>query len=747
MSVLKGWHMPVFLFIMGPMKKPMWRITRADVVCVAGLGALAVAFWGNCIFGDRVPVAGVYQKHFAPYNAAGEETLTRQWDSLLWDSVAQFYPWRELAHRSFSEDGEFPLWNPHQFCGTPFVGNGQSGLYYPPHWILKWVSTGTGMGVLNALHYFLAALFTFLLLQVLGARTGPSALGAVTYALGGFMVTWTELPSLIETATWMPAGLLGVELIFRRRPVLGGIVLAVALGASLLAGHFQIAAYVWLMAAGSGLAHLVYWLVVQRKAETGERGLLPVAALAAAFVLGLGLGAVQLLPTLELGGMSPRGSGTVSEAGYRFHQARAMLPVELMTIVDPDFIGSPVTMNYPKVRISYSEHCGFIGVVAGVCVVLGLILGYRRKVMWLFVAFGGLALWAAAGGWPAYIYYFYIPKVGLAGGFARLLSVFTLCAAVVAGLGCQALEQRVRKRDDVQRRAYVQIVGWALVGLALMQALPWAYRINPRSATAEVYPRTALVEKICELAENSRVLAITEPEKWTLFDLPEAMLPPNSATVYGYYSVIGYDSLFTSTYREFANEMQHGIASPAANGNMVLISRLAADAAGCGYYVSAEPLLADDELNRSKRFGLVASGPDGYVYHTGLAWPYAGTRVPPAGQVARLFSWQPADAHRSTANRIYVLLCPDQAGPLRIAEGYYPGWIAYVGGRLQRPRLVDTTFMEVDVPGICQSVELVYYPASVVVGGFFGLIALMLLVAIAAGAKMVRETIEESRVT
>ncbi len=729
----------------------MWRITRADAVCVLGLGALAVAFWGNCIFGDKVPVAGVYQKHFAPYNAAGEEALSRQWDSLLWDGVAQFYPWRELAHRSFSEDGEFPLWNPHQFSGTPFVGNGQSGLYYPPHWILKWVSTGRGMGLLNALHYFLAALFTFLLLRVLGAKTGPSALGAVTYALGGFMVTWTELPSLIETATGMPAGLLGVELIFRRRPVLGGIVLAVALGASLLAGHFQIAAYVWLVSAGSGLVHLLYWLLVQRKATTGRQSLLPVAALVAAFVLGLGLGAVQLLPTLELGGMSPRGSGTVSEAGYRFHQVRAMLPVELMTIVDPDFIGSPVTMNYPQVRISYSEHCGFIGVVAGVCVVLGLILGYRRKVMWLFVAFGGLALWAAAGGWPAYIYYFYIPKVGLAGGFSRLLSVFTLCAAVVAGLGCQALEERVRKRDDVQRqdvrrRGYVQIVGWALVGLALMQALPWAYRINPRTPAAEVYPRTELVEKICKLSERSRVLAITEPEKWTLFDLPEAMLPPNSATVYGYYSVIGYDSLFTSTYREFANQMQDGIASPAANGNMVLVSRLSAEAAGCEYYVSAEPLLADEELTRSKRFALVASGPEGYVYRDASALPYARCLAAKDahGQASDLGV---ADAGRSTANRIYVMLCPEEAGTLELAEGYYPGWIACVAGGLQRPRLSGGSFMAVDVPGRCQSVDWVYYPASVVVGGFFGLLAVMMLVAIAAGAKMVRETIEESRVT
>ncbi len=723
------------------MTTPACRITRADILCLVGMGVLVVAFWGSCIFGDRVPAAGVYQQHFAPYNAHGAPGLSRQWDSLLWDGVAQFYPWRELTHRSFSEHGEFPLWNPHQFCGTPFVGNGQSALFYPPHWLLAWLDTGRAMSLLNALHYFLAALFTFLLIRVLGAGTASAALGAVTYAFGGFMVTWTELPSLIETAIWLPAGLLGVELIFRRRPLVGGLVLAMALGFSLLAGHFQIAAYVWMAALGSGMVHLIYWLVAQRRnvreREFARQEAGPVVALLVAFVLGLGLGAVQLLPTLELGGMSPRGSGTVSANGFQFHLARAMLPVELLTIFDPDIIGSPATMDYPAHRISYSEHCAYIGIAAAIGVLLALIVGYRRKIVWLFAAMGGLALWAAAGGWPAYIYYFCIPKVGLAGGFSRLLSVFTLCAAVLGGLGCQEIYKRI-ERSTSGGALRAELWAWAIVGLALLQAVPWAYRFNPRTPAAELYPRTELIDKIIEVAGESRVLAITDPHKWTLYDLPQAMLPPNSATVYGYYSINGYDSLFTKTYREFANEVQQGIASPAANGNMVLVSQLSGNAVGCGYYVSAEPLLSDEELTRSKRFDLVESGPEGYVYRDAMALPYARWRTAKDAH-SQALDLEAADARRSTANRIYVLLCPEEASTLELAEGYYPGWIACVTGGLQRPRLSGASFMSVDVPGACQSVELIYYPASVVVGGFFTLLALMMIVMVWAAVKIKRQ--------
>ena len=159
------WREPAFLSIMTAMSIARRLKISADLLCLGAFAAVVLAFWGDCIFGDQVPVAGVYQQQFAPYNTDGASPLERQWDSLLWNGVAQFYPWRELVHRSMVKHGELPLWNPHQFCGAPFVGNGQSGLFYPPHWLLAWFETGRAMGLQNALHYYLAGLFTILLIR------------------------------------------------------------------------------------------------------------------------------------------------------------------------------------------------------------------------------------------------------------------------------------------------------------------------------------------------------------------------------------------------------------------------------------------------------------------------------------------------------------------------------------------------------------------------------------------------------
>src|SRR5687767_3554434 len=47
------------------------------------------------------------------------------------DALAAFGPWREFTRQNL-QNGTLPLWNPHVFCGMPFLANGQSAVLYPP---------------------------------------------------------------------------------------------------------------------------------------------------------------------------------------------------------------------------------------------------------------------------------------------------------------------------------------------------------------------------------------------------------------------------------------------------------------------------------------------------------------------------------------------------------------------------------------------------------------------------------------
>ena len=721
------------------------RRLQPDHFALAALALLAVAFWGNCLWGGKVPVAAIYQKQMLPWSAAsqaGSET-TRQWDSLLWDSMAQFYPWRLLLHKA-AQQGELPLWNPYQFCGYPFVGNGQSALFYPPNWLYFLVPPQVGLGLSAALHYFFGSLFIFGLARKWRLDTLPAVFAALAFTYGGFMVTWIELPTLVDSLIWLPLAWWGIEAIVRapassgRGAARGVVMLATALGMTLLAGHFQIAAYVWVFTALYGVARLL-GLACRRDARAMRRVL---GAAAAAVVVGGMLAAAQLLPTLELGRYSARGAGGPSAAGFEFHRQRALQPIELLTLLQADFLGTPVDGSYRG--ISYSEHCPFVGATTILLGLLGLIMGWRRKQVWLFFGIAAFALWAAMAGPPARLLYWGVPKLGQAGGFSRLLSVWTLAAALWGAVGLQVLLDRASTvgRGLVPRRPLpgnasdggvqapaLQTAKAAVAVLALLllaaELLPWAYRFNPRVDADDVYPETELIRQLRQRIGSERYVAINDRRAWGLARVPaDVILPPNAGTVYGLRSVDGYDSLFPLVYRAFAGRMEQADPSPLANGNMLLMQDgLPWESHGAAYIV-ARP--------SSRQPGAAVGDADGLRLWQAQERPAAGSRrgylIAPTLPVTILeddLNHTRLDV--SAASQVGLRATGPSERPLVLYDSYYPGWRCSVDGKARAVSPYEAAFRTVALEPGDRVADMVYYPASVACGLFVSLLALTAL--------------------
>ena len=113
---------------------------KPDLLAFAWLALLALLLLLPALPPGRCLLAGDYALHMQPWaselpNYSAQPTPG--FNSLLWDSMAQYYPWRAFAHRSFAA-GALPLWNPHSLCGAPFLANFQSALFYPlnlPFWL------------------------------------------------------------------------------------------------------------------------------------------------------------------------------------------------------------------------------------------------------------------------------------------------------------------------------------------------------------------------------------------------------------------------------------------------------------------------------------------------------------------------------------------------------------------------------------------------------------------------------------
>ena len=228
--------------------------------------------------------------------------------------------------------GHLPLWMPLIFSGYPIFADGELGVLYPPNLVLLLlVPSPLVLTAGRVLHVFLAGAFTIAFLRVLGVGRWGALVGGLVFSLGSFFIAQIQHENLIRSATWLPLVLLLVERAFQlrgwarqRRLVLAGLTLAVA-GLGL---HVQPVAMT-LLALG---LYTTYRVVVGPVAGSGrERAWLLVWAPLLVAGIGLGAAAVQVLPLLELGRTSYRGSGL----NYELATAWPLRWQNLATVVLP----------------------------------------------------------------------------------------------------------------------------------------------------------------------------------------------------------------------------------------------------------------------------------------------------------------------------------------------------------------------------------------------------------------------------
>ena len=370
------------------------------------------------------------------------------------DTFLYFYPYWQVAADAL-RSGRVPLWNPDIFMGAPFLANSQTGYLYPlnwPAWLLRPAPYAASLSIV--LHVTLAGWGAYLAGRRTLALERPAALlGGALFALGGYLTAQVEHINQLQGLAWLPWLFAAVAPLARTaaresadspdstdirtgvkvgRPYLS---ITLAVGAlfalQLLAGHTQTAFI-------SGVA-LVLWLGTHALSGlSGGRGpvgsrlrvwlgrWLPVAmALAAGIVLAGALAAAQLLPTLELTGLSSRQGGlplneVLSFSWHPLHLARALLPA----------YGQPL----------FSEYVAFLPLTGLVLAFVGGWAWRRDIAVRAWVVLVVVALVLAFGRFtPIYYLLGNLPGFDLFRVPARWLAPAALGAALLAGRGWQAL--------------------------------------------------------------------------------------------------------------------------------------------------------------------------------------------------------------------------------------------------------------------------------------------------------------------
>lgn len=727
----------------------------------AGLfGALACLFLWKVVFAGQVFVPAQLLRYLAPWTAEPRPP----WNPLMYDSVGQFYPWRHFAAETV-RSGTIPLWNPYQFCGTPFVANSQSAVFYPGNLLFYLLPTAYAAGWSVILHLFLAGAFTYLFLRGVDLTHPAAVFGGIAFAFCTWQVSWLHLPTFLATSCWLP---LVLHATFRLRQSASprrAVLLSFAVGMTLLAGHLQIAFYV-LLAAGL----LAVWPGIGQAAPLGtepapRRLRWPRFAaiwLVAVLVGGL-LSMPQVLPSLELSRHSHR-VGPATAEGYAGYVGYSATPATLATLFLPDFFGNPSNPDNPyvgKIRrgepFNYAEGAMYVGMPTLLLAALGLLEARRRsRVVGYSAALAVLAMLMALGTSVDALFYFYVPGFAQSGSPGRVLVLWSFALSVMAAFGCDAV---VRKEMctrgllgslilvaavfgltaaagmtamDASPPGLAAGVGRAVTLLLLtsgaallvsrrservhsLMALPAIILVvdlfatgigyNPTASSSEVYPATPLITELQKRSGHDRIMPVNRGN--FSFAGPSAVMPPNGAMVFGLRDVQGYDSLFPGQYKRFMDEIAAPVdpdykSSPLQVGNMIFAKNPASPLV---------PVTGTRLLVSREQLGIANERFIEGIYVSEL--PGAPGRVQlPGGKV----SWI-----RDDPTTVDLEVSSPAAASLVIADQFYPGWRAQIDGEPAEIARSNSVFRQIAVPAGSHRVSFRYLPASFLVGLYVAL--------------------------
>jgi Bacterial membrane protein YfhO len=391
--------------------------------------------------------------------------FTYQFD-WMWspDLADQVLPWWQEEARQL-QHGHFPLWDPHNWMGQPFLGQAQPGAAYPLNWLLWLMPRQHGLMQMWAINWYyvvvhyMAALFCYFLCRDLGRSRGASMIAGLAFALAGY-VGWTDWPQMVNGAVWTP-----LVFLFLLRAARGVHAWASAslcgacIGMAWLSGHHQVPIFLTLASGGVWLYYIL---------KDGHPNWLMVRLAAVAMVFAPIVGALQILPAQEYGRLAWRWAGARDHLGwddivpYYVHTQHAVHPIFLFGILIP----------------GYGENAGlFFGVVAISLALIAIAVSWRLHAVKLFsaIALGGLVYSLGAYSIFQGFIYAVVPFVEKARVPAMATLLFDAGFAVLAAFGVDALQppdESVEANSHWLRRINIGVAAFGIVtGVTVMAVL------------------------------------------------------------------------------------------------------------------------------------------------------------------------------------------------------------------------------------------------------------------------------------
>jgi hypothetical protein len=346
------------------------------------------------------------------------------------------------------------LWTDLMLSGYPSFADIQFLTWYP----LRLIGFNFNLFVISA--YAFAAFFTYGLVYRLTRSKAASVAAGLIYGMSGFMTAHLGHTTIIHAAAHAPLILWAVDRVAERREGTWVVVGATGTVLCLLGGHPQIFVYTMVLAGSFALYHIV-------RLPGGIRGRAKLAGLYAGMLgLGLCLGAVQILPLMEIAPLSVRQAWSYADfISYS-------IPVEQgPMVIFPNLYGgiAPFWPSYFGAWNMTELSC-YIGITTLLLGAIAVMVRpkYSHTTFWGCVALTAFLFCFGGATFIAEIVY-HLPIIGKFRVPARAAFILSLAMAILAGIGLAYLETAKlgSKRLTMIFSGFVAALVVALIGISI----------------------------------------------------------------------------------------------------------------------------------------------------------------------------------------------------------------------------------------------------------------------------------------
>jgi len=394
------------------LQKPLIKDLPA-IVCLAALTAL---FFAPVVFTDKTFIARDNYIFFNPRQAFAAESV---------------------------RDGEIPFWNPYLACGQPFQANLQNSLFYPFSMLCYALPFQIGFKLYIVFHYFLAAVFMYALMKAWAAPRSAAFVAGIVFAFGGYFTSINDYVAFLTAGAWLPCIVLCLHYCISLRSSFFTLLTAAAIGMQIFAGdasNYVLSSFI------CTFLYTILWMI-----RAGLKSIYPLVLLGLAWLLGILLAAVQLLPFAEFVMHSLRSGGLGLETALNqsFH------PYEFFQLLLPYIFGPSV----PNIRWFGQTWLDtfYIGIFPLLCCLMYLVFSRWNRLKVFLCLVVGISIFLCLGRYnPLYpLLCGSIPGLNMIQYPVKFLYLAAFALSAMAGWGFVLFAEKIEEKSYRRKSLFI----------------------------------------------------------------------------------------------------------------------------------------------------------------------------------------------------------------------------------------------------------------------------------------------------